>query len=134
MNSNRTWRWINTLATIVLLIAIAIGMALVAAWSSLPLDRATLVVNGETVALPSLSGWPAALALLLAVLAVLVVAIAAVGVVAFAVAIALFGIAIGVLVVGVTLLLVASPVLLVGWLIWRLAHGPSSGGARPELA
>jgi hypothetical protein len=134
MTSSRTWRWINTLATIVLLIAIAIGMALVAAWSSLPLDRATLIVDGETVALPSLSGWPAALALLLAVLAVLVAAIVAVGVVAIAVATLLFGIAIVVSSVGATVLLIASPVLLLAWLIWRLARSPSQSGARPELA
>jgi len=134
MTSSRALNWITALATIVLLVALAIGVALAAAWSSLPLDRATVVVDGETVVLPSLGGWQAALALLLAVLAVLAVAIVAVGAVAIAVATALFGIAIGVLVVGVTLLLVASPALLVGWLIWRLARGASYGGARPELA
>ncbi len=98
MTSSRAMRWITALATIVLLVALAIGVAIVAAWSSLPLDRATLVVDGETVALPSLSGWQAALALMLAVLAVLVAAIVVVGAVAIAVATALFGIAIVVLV------------------------------------
>ena len=46
------WRWISALAAIVLLVAIAIGVAVAAAWSSLPLDQATLVIDGETVALP----------------------------------------------------------------------------------
>ena len=32
-------RWITSLATIVLLVAIAIGAAIVVAWSSLPLDQ-----------------------------------------------------------------------------------------------
>ena len=87
--SSRAMRWITSLATIVLLVAIAIGAAIVVAWSSLPLDHATLVVDGETVALPSLSGWQAAMALLLAVFAVLVAAIVVVGAVAIAVATAL---------------------------------------------
>jgi hypothetical protein len=132
--SSRAMRWITCLATIVLLVAIAIGAAIVVAWSSLPLDHATLVVDGETVALPSLSGWQAAMALLLAVFAVLVAASVVVGAVAIAVATALFGIAIAMLGIVATLLLVASPVLVVGWLIWRLARSPSAGGARPGLA
>ena len=132
--SSRAMRWITCLATIVLLVAIAIGAAIVVAWSSLPIDQATLVVNGETVTLPSLSGWQAAMALLLAVFAVLVAAIVVVGAVAIAVATALFGIAIVVLGIVATLLLVASPVLVVGWLICRLARSPSAGGARPGLA
>jgi len=127
-------RWITSLATILLLVAIAIGAAIVVAWSSLPLDHATLVVDGETVALPSLSGWQAAMALLLAVFAVLVAASVVVGAVAIAVATALFGIAIAMLGIVATLLLVASPLLIVGWLIWRLARGPSAGGAHPGLA
>jgi hypothetical protein len=60
-------------------------------------------------------------------------AIATVG----AIAIAMWrlpGIAVAAIAVAVVLLLVASPVLLIGWLIWRLARSPSSGGARPELA
>jgi len=134
MTNSRTLRWISATATIVVLVALAIGGAIVAVWSSLPLDHATLIVDGETVTLPSLSGWQAALALMLAALAVLVAASVAVGAVAIAVATALFGIAIVVLAVVVTLLLVASPVLLAGWLIWRLARSPSPGGARPELA
>ena len=132
--SSRALRWITSLATIVLLVAIAIGAAIVVAWSSLPLDHATLVVDGETVALPSLSGWQAAMALLLAVFAVLVAASVVVGAVAIAVATALFGIAIAMLGIVATLLLVASPLLIVGWLIWRLARGPSAGGAHPGLA
>ena len=134
MTSSRTMRWITAMAAIVLLVALALGVAIAAAWSSLPLDRATVIIDGETLVLPNLRCWQAALALLLAVLAVLVVAIVTVGAIAIAVATVLFGIAIVVLAVAVTLLLVASPVLLVGWLIWRLARSSSAGGARPELA
>ena len=36
MTSSRALRWITALATIVLLVAIAIGAAIAAAWSTLP--------------------------------------------------------------------------------------------------
>ena len=134
MTGTKAMRWITVLATIVLGVAIAIGVALVFAWQSLPLDRATIVIDGETVALPSLSGGQAALALALAAFAVLVAAIVVVGGLAIALATALFGIGIVVLVVVVTVLLVASPVLVLGWLIWRLSRSPAPAGAQPRLA
>ena len=134
MTSSRAMRWTTALATIILLVAIAIGAALVVAWSAFPLDGATLTVNGETVVLPSLSGWQAAMALMLAVLGVLGLAAVIVGAVAIGVAATLFGLAVGALAVVVSLLLFASPVLVIGWLIWRLARTPSASGARAELA
>jgi len=109
MTNSRTLRWISATATIVLLVALAIGGAIVAVWSSLPLDHATLIVDGETVTLPSLSGWQAALALMLAALALLVAAIVAVGAVAIAVATALFGIAIVVLAVAARIVVALRP-------------------------
>ncbi|MEO5882105.1 MAG: hypothetical protein ABIQ06_06780 [Caldimonas sp.] len=134
MTSSRVMRWIVALSAIVLGVAIAIGVAIVAAWSSLPIERAALVLDGESVRLPSLTGWHAALALVLAVFAVLVAAVVTVGAVALALAAALCGILIATLVIVVTLLLVLSPVLLIGWLLWRLARSPSAAGGRAGLA
>jgi hypothetical protein len=131
---SKAFRWISALAAIVLLLALVIGCAIAAAWSALPLDQATIVIDDETLSLPSLGGWQAALALTLAVLAVLVAGIVAAGGVAIAIAAAVLGIAVAAITVVVSLLLVASPVLIVGWLVWRLARGPSMPGPRPELA
>ena len=134
MTGKKAMRWVTALATVVLGVAIAIGVALVLAWHSLPLDRATIVINGETVALPSLSGGQAALAIALAAFAVLIAAIVVVGGVAIALASALFGIAIAGLVAVLTVLLVASPVLVLGWVVWRIVRSPSPAGAQPRLA
>jgi hypothetical protein len=128
------FRWISALAAIVLLFALLIGCAIAAAWSALPLDQATIVIDGETVSLPSLEGWQAALVLTLAVLAVLVAGIVAAGGVAIAIAAAVLGIAVAAITVIVSMLLVASPVLIVGWLVWRLTRGPSTAEPRPRLA
>ncbi|MCE9657083.1 MAG: hypothetical protein K8R60_00880 [Burkholderiales bacterium] len=127
-------RWLGVLAAIVLLVAIAIGAAIAAVWTALPLDHATLVIDGETVALPDLAGWPAALALVLAVLAVLLAAVFTVGGVAIAIVAAMLGVAVAAVAVVVTLLLFTWPLLLIGWLVWRSARRPSAVGARPELA
>jgi hypothetical protein len=131
---SRGSRWLSTLAAIVLLVAIAIGAAVATVWSALPLDHATLVIDGETVALPTLTGWPAALALALAVLGVLLAAVLAVGGVAIAVVVAVLGIAFAAGAVIVAVLLVTWPLLLLGWLIWRASRAPSSSGTRAELA
>ena len=134
MTGSTTMRWLSALAAIVLLVALAIGAALAAAWSALPPDGATLVIDGETIALPSLSGGQMATALALVVFAVLVTAAVVVGAAAIALASVLFGLAVAALVAVLTVLLVASPVLLLGWLIWRLSRGPAPAGATPRLA
>ena len=134
MTGRTAMRWLAALAALVLLVALAIGAALAAAWSALPPDGATLVIDGETIALPSLSGGQRAAALALVVFAVLVTAAIVVGVVAIVLASVLFGLAISALVSVLTVLLAASPVLLLGWLIWRLSKGPAPAGATPRLA
>ena len=134
MTGSTAMRWVTALAAIVLLVALAIGAALASAWSSLPLDRATLVIDGETIALPSLSGGQAAFALVVVVFAVLLTAIVVVAAVVVALGTALFGIALAALVCVVTVLFVASPVLLLGWLIWRLSRRPAPVQGTPRLA
>ena len=134
MTGRTAMRWFTAMAAAVLLVALAIGAALAFAWSSLPLDRATLVVDGETIALPSLSGGQAAFALVAVVVAVLLTAIVVVGAVGVALATALFGVALAALAVVVTVLLVAWPVLLLGWLIWRLSRSDAPAQGTPRLA
>ena len=131
---SKGFRWLSAVAAIVLLFAIAIGCAIAAAWSALPLDQATIIIDGETVSVPSLGGWHAALVLAMVGLAVLVAGIVAAGGIAIAIVAAVLGIAVAAIAVIVSMLLVASPVLIVGWLVWRLARGPSAVQARPELA
>ena len=134
MTGTTAMRWLAALAALVLLVALAIGAALAAAWSALPPDGATLVIDGETIALPSLSGGQRAAALALVVFAVLVTAAIVVGVVAIVLASVLFGLAVSALVSVLTVLLAASPVLLLGWLVWRLSKGPAPAAATPRLA
>jgi len=124
--STRTgWRWIPLLAATLLLFLIAIGVAVAVAWTMLPLDRATLVVDGETVALPGLSGWQAGLGLTMALFAVVLASVVAI---AIAIGVALLGIGAAAIVVALTMVLAASPLLLAGWLIWRMTR-PT---AKPE--
>jgi hypothetical protein len=134
MTGRKAMRWLTALAGIVLLVALAIGAALAFAWSSLPPEGATLVIEGERISLPSLSGGQMAAVLALVVFIVLLTAAVVVGTVAIALAAALFGVAVAALVAVETLLLVASPVLLLGWLIWRLSRSPAPSGAQPRLA
>ena len=134
MTGRTAMRWLTALTASVLLVALVIGAALAFAWSSLAADGATIVIDGETIALPSLSGGQMAAALGIVVLAVLAAAAVIVGAIAIALATALFGLAIGALVTVVTVLLAASPVLLLGWLIWRLSRSPSAPVATPRLA
>ena len=121
---SKGFRWLSAVAAIVLLFAIAIGCAIAAAWSALPLDQATIIIDGETVSVPSMVGWHAALVLTMVVLAVLMAGILAAGGVAIAIAATVLGLAVAAIAVIVSMLLAASPVLVVGWLIWRLARGP----------
>ena len=125
-------RWTGVLATIVLVVAIAIGVSFAVLLSILPLDRATLVIDGERVSLPPLGGWQAGLALTMALLAVLLAALIAI---VIAVAATAFGIAAAAIVVVVGLLFVASPLLLVGWIVWLIARRPAkparAGGIVP---
>ncbi len=134
MTGRTAMRWLTALAASVLLVALVIGAALAFAWSSLPADGATIVIDGETIALPTLSGGQMAAALALVVVAVLATAAVVVGAVAIALATALFGLAIGALVTVVTVLLAASPVLLLGWLLWRLSRSPAATATAPRLA
>jgi hypothetical protein len=134
MTGRTAMRWLTALAASVLLVALAIGAALAVAWSSLPAGGATIVIDGETIALPTLSGGQMAAAIGLVVVAVLATAAVVVGAVAIALATALFGLAIGALVTVVTVLLAASPVLLIGWLLWRLSRSAPAPVTRPGLA
>jgi len=134
MTGRTAIRGVTALATIVLVVALAIGAALAVAWSSLAPGSATIVIDGETFALPSLSGGQMAAVLALVALAVLMTAAVVVGAVVVALATTLFGVAVAALIAVATVLLVASPVLLLGWLIWRLSRHPAPAGATPRLA
>ena len=131
---NTGWRWTWAVTAIVLVVAIAIGVSVVAVSYALPLDQTTLVIDGERVNLPAVSGWQATLALTLALLAVLLASLIAI---AIGIAAAALGVAVAAIVVTLTMLLLASPVLLIGWLIWLLARRPFEAGAgrrrRPGL-
>ena len=116
------WRWVGVLSTIVLVVAIAIGVSIAVVVSALPLDQATLVIDGERVELPAANGWQAVLALTLALLAVVLAALIAI---AIAIAAAAFGVVVAAVVAIVTLLFAASPVLFIAWLIWLLVRRPS---------
>lgn len=119
---SRSWRWAGVLSTIALVVAIAIGVSVAVVLSALPLDQATLMIDGERVHLPAATGWQAVVVLTVVLLAVMLVALVAI---AIAIAAAAFGIAVAAIVAVVTLLFVASPLLLIGWLIWLLARRPS---------
>jgi hypothetical protein len=116
------WRWTGALAAILLGVALAIGVSAALLLSTLPFDHATLVIDGERVSLPPLSGWQAGLALTVALLAVFLVALVAI---VIAIAAAAFGVTAAALVVVASLLLVASPLLLVGWIGWLIARRPA---------
>jgi hypothetical protein len=124
------WRWIGAATAIVVAVAIAIGISAASVLSSLVLDRVTLVIDGEQIVLPSLSGWQAALAATTALLAVLLATLVAI---AIAFGATVFGVAAASIAVLLTLLLVASPLLLIGWIVrmlWLLARRAS----RPKPA
>lgn len=126
---SRGLRWISVLAAIALVFAIAVAGTIAAAWAALPIDQATIVIDGETVSVPSLGGWHAVLVLTMVVLAVLVACIVAAGGVAIAIVAAVLGVGVGALALVATLLLLFSPLILIGWLIWRLTRGPSRPAA-----
>lgn len=120
--SSKGWRWAGVLTTIALVVAIAIGVSIAVVLSALPLDQATVLIDGERIELPAASGWQAVLVLTMVMLAVLLVGLIAV---AIAIAATACGVAVAAIVVIVTLLFCASPLLLIGWLIWLLARRPS---------
>ena len=120
MSSTRTaWRWIALLAATLLLFLVAIGAAVAFAWTMLPLDRVTLVVDGETVPLPGATGWQVALGLTMALFAVVLASVVAI---AIAIGVTLLVIGGAAIAAALTVLLAASPLLLAGWLIWRLTR------------
>ena len=136
MKSPRMNRFVKVSAW--LLLAGAVLSVLLAAavmqWA-VPLDGAVINIDGEQLSLAPLHGgeWLLALggvmlALIVVVLVlVLVVPIAVlvpVLIAALAIAVALFT------VLGVAALLL-SPLLLFGWVVWRLARGPSAA-AKPD--
>ena len=125
-------RWIGVPATILLGVAIAIGVSFAVLLSVLPFEQVRLVIDGEQVSLPPLGDWQAALALTIALLAVVVVAVVAI---AIAIVAVVFGVVAAALVVAASLLLVASPVLLVGWIVWLAVRRPKkparAGGMVP---
>jgi len=116
------WRWIGIGALAAIVVATVIGISAAVVLSSIPLDRATLVIDGERVVLPPLSGWQAALALTIVLLAVLLATLIAI---AIAIGATVFGVAAAAIIVVLTLLFVASPLLLIGWIVWLLTRRPS---------
>ena len=112
----RVW---PVLGWMMLVLIVVIGAAIAVLWMALPLDAATITIDGERFSLANLSGGELALAFVAAILASLAAlaigALAALlGVVAGA-----FGIGLGVLAAVSALAIVASPFILVGWLVWR---------------
>jgi hypothetical protein len=106
---------------IALLVLIAAAtMLILTAWTTLPLDRVTVAIDGETHSLADLQGGHAA-AFLAAAVALLVVAPIATGLaIGVGLAFAALGIATGLAAAAAALALAASPLLLLGWLLWRL--------------
>ena len=91
-------------------------------WLALPLEGASITIDGETFSLANLSRGQLALAFVAAVLASLAaLAIGALATVLGLLASAI-GIGLGVLAAVAALALVASPLLLVGWLVWLVAR------------
>jgi hypothetical protein len=123
--------WLRVVLTLVVLVALSLGFALTVAWQSLPLEHATITIDGESMSLGGIHGWQALLAIVLATIAVLVAFVIAVLAVAFAVAVAALGVAAALLAVVASLALVVSPALLVVWLFWLLLR-PSP--RQPPLA
>ena len=122
MNGDRLWRWFAIVAAVVLGVAILIGVGLAVAWQDLP--PAHITIDGESISLPALQGWQAALALVLAVVAIVLTAVLVVGLVAISLVATVLCVALVVLALAVSLLLVFSPLLLLGWLLWRLSRSP----------
>jgi hypothetical protein len=125
MKANVGWgraRGVLALFTLVALVVVLAG-----AWSMLPLDRTTIVIDGETISLSGISGWHAGLAIVAAVAAVLLALVVAALAVVLGLGLAVFGIVIAMLSVVGALALVASPALLLGWLIWRLFRRAPDG-------
>lgn len=124
--------WGRALATFLLLAFVAIVVALAIAWSALPLDRATISIDGETISLSAIDGWRAALVIAAAGAGVLIALIVGALSVVFALLAAALSILLALIIVVAVLALVASPALLVVWAIWRLAR--PANGARVAAA
>jgi len=112
----RVW---PVLGWMMLVLIVVIGAAIAVLWMALPLDAATITIDGERFSLANLSGGELALAFVAAILASL--AALAIGALAAVLGIAAgaLGIALGVLTAVSALAIVGSPFLLVGWLVWR---------------
>ena len=112
----RVW---PVLGWMMLVLIVVIGAAIAVLWMALPLDAATITIDGESFSLSNLTGGELALAFVAAVLASL--AALAIGALAAVLGIAAgaLGIGLGVLAAVSAFTVVASPFLLVGWLVWR---------------
>jgi len=112
----RVW---PVLGWMMLVLIVVIGAAIAVLWMALPLDAATITIDGERFSLANLSGGELALAFVAAILASL--AALAIGALAAVLGIAAgaLGIGLGVLAAVSALAIVGSPFLLVGWLVWR---------------
>ena len=118
----RTFGLGRILASLFVLAFVAIVAMLAVAWSSLPLQHATISIDGQTFALSGFDGWHAAATIVaVAVVALIGIIVAALAVV-FAIGVALLGVCIALLAVVASVALVASPLLFLGWLIWRIVR------------
>jgi hypothetical protein len=124
-----TFGWGRAIVTLFVLTLLALIALLAAAWAALPLDQATISVDGETIALAGLGGWHAGAAIVAVALAVVVGLVIAALAVLFALAMAAFGVAAALIAVLASLALVASPFLFIGWLIWMLVRPAPRAGA-----
>jgi hypothetical protein len=124
--------WVRTLATLFLMAFSAIVVAIALAWSALPLDHATILIDGETIQLSGIDGWHAALVIATAGVGVLIALIVGALAVVFGLLAAALAILVALVIVMATLALVASPLLLIVWAIWRIArpaHDPRPAAA-----
>jgi hypothetical protein len=125
----RSFGWGRALAALFLVSLVLLVALLALVWSALPLEHATISIDGETIALSGIEGWRAALVIAGAIVAVLVAAVVAALAVVFAIGVAALGVIVAMLAVLASIALVASPLILVGWLIWRLVRPAPGAGA-----
>ena len=113
----------RALAIGLLMLTVVVTILMAAAWTTLPLDRVSLDLHGETFSLADLAGTHAFLFFVGAVAAVAIALVAAFALTVFGLCLGALGIAVGLVATIASLALVVAPFALIGWLLWRLLRG-----------
>lgn len=118
-----------------LLTLVVLVVVLALAGTALPLEHASITIDGDNVALTGIGGEHAVLLVVALAAAILFGLVIAALALVFVFGVVVLAIAVAVLAVLASLALALSPLLFIGWLIWRLLWpGATANAANPALA